>query len=140
MRYKESLNLKKDSIMVIETIVAGVILALTMKGAEKLVDKSVEHAFENRSAIIDKVRGLLIGEELITLNLLEKYPANEDLQKELKETLKPKLEANSETAKELERLVLPFLEIQNKQNTMTQIGNDNIGLQDVSDSDIKINK
>lgn len=126
--------------MVIETVITGIISALAMKGAEKLVEKSAENAFENRSAILDKVRGLLIDDELTTLNLLEKYPENTDLQKELKETLKPRLEANPETAKELEKLVQPFLQVPNKQNTMTQIGDRNIGIQDVSGSDIKINE
>lgn len=126
--------------MAIETIIGGIITALAMKGAEKLTEKSAEHAFENRSAILDKVRGLLVGEELTTLNLLEKYPENTDLQKELTETLKPKLEANSKAAEELEKLVQPFLTVTNKQNTQTQIGNNNIGIQDVSGSEIKINQ
>lgn len=126
--------------MIIETVITGIISALAMKGAEKFVEKSAENAFENRSVILNKVKGLLIGEELTTLNLLEKYPENEDLQKELKVTLKPRLEANPETAKELEKLVQPFLEITNKQNTINQSGNDSIAFQDVSGSDIKINK
>ncbi|HSK70485.1 MAG TPA: hypothetical protein VK892_02230 [Pyrinomonadaceae bacterium] len=126
--------------MVVESIICGIFSALAMKGAEKFVEKSAEHAFDNRSAILDKVRGLLVGDELTTLNLLEKYPGNEDLQNELKETLKPRLEANPETAKELEKLVQPFLEVTNKQNIMTQIGSGHIGIQDVSGSDIKINE
>jgi hypothetical protein len=40
----------------------------------------------------------------------------------------------------LEKLVQPFLEITNKQNTINQSGNDSIAFQDVSGSDIKINK
>jgi hypothetical protein len=126
--------------MVIETIVGGIISALATKAAEKIGEKSAETAFENRSAILEKVKGLLVGEELTTLNLLEKYPENTDLQKELMETLKPKLEANPETAAELEKLVQPFLTMTNKQNTLTQTGNNNIGIQDVSGSDIKISK
>lgn len=126
--------------MVVESIIGGIFSALAMKGAEKLTEKSAEHAFDNRSAILEKVRGLLVGDELTTLNLLEKYPGNKDLQNELKETLKPRLEADPETAKELEKLVQPFLEVTNKQNIMTQIGSGNIGIQDVSGSDIKINE
>jgi hypothetical protein len=58
--------------MIIETVITGIISALAMKGAEKFVEKSAENAFENRSVILNKVKGLLIGEELTTLNLLEK--------------------------------------------------------------------
>ncbi len=58
--------------MIIETVITGIITALAMKGAEKFVEKSAENAFENRSVILNKVKGLLIGEELTTLNLLEK--------------------------------------------------------------------
>jgi hypothetical protein len=126
--------------MVIETITGGIITALATKAAEKLGEKSVETAFENRSAILEKVRNLLVGEELTVLNLLEEAPENEFLQEKLTETLKPKLEANPETAAELEKLVQPFLTVTNKQNTLTQTGNNNIGIQDVSGSDIKISK
>lgn len=126
--------------MAIETIIYGVISALAMKGAEKLVDKSAENAFENRSAILGKVKGLLVGEELTTLNLLEKYPENTDLQKELTETLKPKLESNPEIAKELEELLKHIPSVQIKQNTISQSGIGNISNQDVSNSTININK
>ena len=80
--------------MPIGTIVAGVISALAMKPPKKFTEKSAEKAFENRSAILEKVRGVLVGEELTTLNLLGKYPTNKDMQKELAEKLTPRLEAN----------------------------------------------
>ncbi len=126
--------------MVIETLIGGIISALATKAAEKLGEKSAETAFENRSAILEKVKNLLVGEELTILNLLEEAPENEFLQKKLTETLKPKLEAHPETAAELEQLVQPFLTVTNKQNTMTQTGNNNVGVQDVSGGDIKINQ
>lgn len=126
--------------MAIETIIGGIILALAMKGAEKLTEKTAEHAFENRSKILDKVKSLLVGEELTTLNLLEKYPENTDLQMELTETLKPKLEANPEIAKELEELLKQIPSIQVKQNTVSQSGTGNISNQDISNSTININK
>ena len=122
--------------MPIGTIVAGVIGALAMKGAEKITEKSAEKAFENRSAILEKVRGVLIGEELTTLHLLEKYPTNEELQKEVAEKLTPRLEANPVVAKEIEELLkqMPMIEI--KQNTLTQTGNDNLAAQDIHGSTI----
>ncbi len=126
--------------MPIGTIVTGVIAALAMKAAEKITEKSAEKAFENRSAMLEKVRGVLVGEELTTLNLLEKYPTNEDIQKELAEKLTPRLEANPAVAKELEALLanLPALEI--KQNTVTQTGDNNQAAQDIHGSTINFNR
>ena len=126
--------------MPIGTIVAGVIGALAMKGAEKITEKSAEKAFENRSAILEKVRGVLIGEELTTLHLLEKYPTNEEMQKEVAEKLTPRLEANPVVAKEIEELLkqMPMIEI--KQNTLTQTGNDNQAAQDINGSTINFNR
>ena len=91
--------------MVIETIVGGIIKALAWKVAEKTAEKTGEAIVENRTAILEKVRGLLIGDELTTLNLLEKYPENTDLQKEFTEVVTPRLKENPETAKEIETLL-----------------------------------
>ena len=126
--------------MPIGTIVAGVIGALAMKGAEKITEKSAEKAFENRSAILEKVRGVLVGEELTTLHLLEKYPTSEEMQKEVAEKLTPRLEANPVVANEIEELLkqMPALEI--KQNTLTQTGNDNQAAQDINGSTINFNR
>jgi len=126
-------------IMAIESIIYGILSILAMKGAEKMTEKTAEHAFENRSVIMGKIRGLLVGEELTTLNLLEKYPENTDLQKELAETLKPKLEANPEIFKELVELVKQIPSIHIKQNTILQSGTGNISTQDISNSTININ-
>ncbi len=122
--------------MPIGTIVTGVITALAMKGAEKITEKSAEKAFENRSAILEKVRGVLVGEELTTLNLLEKYPTNEDMQKEVAEKLTPRLEANLVVAKEIEELLKQMPTIEIKQNTLTQTGDNNQAAQDIHGSTI----
>ena len=125
--------------MPIGTIVTGVITALAMKGAEKITEKSAEKAFENRSAILEKVRGVLVGEELTTLNLLEKYPTNEDMQKEVAEKLTPRLEANLVVAKEIEELLKQMPTIEIKQNTLTQTGDNNQAAQDIHGSTINFN-
>ena len=122
--------------MPIGTIVTGVITALAMKGAEKITEKSAEKAFENRSAILEKVRGVLVGEELTTLNLLEKYPTNEDMQKEVAEKLTLRLEANLVVAKEIEELLKQMPTIEIKQNTLTQTGDNNQAAQDIHGSTI----
>src|SRR5262245_19121326 len=91
--------------MPIGTIVAGVIGALAMNGAEKLTEKSAETAFDNCSNLLETVRGLFVGEELTMLNLLERYPTNLDLQKEVAEKLTQRLESNPAVAGELEELL-----------------------------------
>ncbi len=125
--------------MPIGTIVAGVISALAMKAAEKITEKSAEKAFENRSVILEKVRGLLVGEELTVLNLLEEFPENKDIQNKVAEKLTPRLEANPAVAKEIETLLanMPALEI--KQNTLNQIGDNNQAAQDIHGSTINFN-
>ena len=122
--------------MPIGTIVSGVIAVLAMKGAEKITEKSAEKAFENRSAILEKVRGVLIGEELTVLNLLEEFPTNPDIQTKVAEKLTPRLEANPVVANEIEELLkqMPMIEI--KQNTLTQTGNNNKAAQDIHGSTI----
>ena len=126
--------------MITGAIVAGVFKALAMKAAEKITEKSAEKAFENRSVILEKVRGVLVGEELTTLHLLEKYPDNKDMQKEVAEKLTPRLEANPTVAEELKMLLanMPTLEI--KQNTLNQTGDNNQAAQDIHDSTINFNR
>jgi hypothetical protein len=127
--------------MVIETIVGGIISALAWKAAEKASEKAGEAIVENRVAILEKVKELLKSDELITLNLLEKYPENTDLQKEFTEVVTPRLQANSNTTKEIETLLSKLeASLQIKRNEMKVEGNDNIAMQDVSGSSIKINK
>ena len=122
--------------MPIGTIVSGVIAALAMKGAEKITEKSAEKAFENRSAILEKVRGVLVGEELTTLHLLEKYPTSEEMQKEVAEKLTPRLAANPVVATEIEELLKQMPTIEIKQNTLTQTGDNHQAAQDIHNSTI----
>ena len=125
--------------MVIETIVGGIISALAWKAAEKASEKAGEAIVENRTAILDKVKDLLKGDELITLNLLEKYPENTDLQKEFAEVVTPRLKESPGAAKEIETLLAKSeVSFQIKRNVMRVEGIENTSIQDVSGSSIKM--
>lgn len=116
-----------------ETLALTLVTALATKAFEKLGENTAE-------SVWNKVKDLMQGEELITLNLLEKYPDNEDLQNEVVEKLQPHLEENPEIAKELEKLLNQIPSIQIKQNTVSQSGDSNIAIQDTSESKITIQK
>lgn len=118
----------------------GALVPYLVKGGEKLTEKVVEEGFEQRSQIWESVKSLFIGNDLITLGLMEKYPDNEDINNEVKVRLADRLKENPDVARRLEELLKQIPASQIKQNTMTQIGHDNIGLQDISGSDIKINQ
>ncbi len=113
-----------------------------MKGAEKLTEKSAEHAFENRSKIVEKVKGLLVGEELTMLNLLEEDPKNEFLQGKVKDVLKPKLEENPKTAEEINELIIKQKQLfeGETKNFNYQDGETNINIQGNQNSPINFNK
>lgn len=119
--------------MLIETLALTLIKALATKAFEKLGEKATESAW-------NKVKNILSGEELTTLNLFEKYPENVDLQNEVAEKLQPRLEQNPEVAKELEELLKQIPSVQIKQNTVSQKGTENISNQDISNSTINIKK
>jgi len=119
--------------MVVETLAITLVTAFATKAFEKLGEKTTESAW-------NKVKGILNGEELTTLNLLEKYPENKELQNEVAEKLQPRLEENPAVAKELEELLRQISSIQIKQNITSQSGTGNISNQDISNSKININK
>lgn len=119
--------------MVMETLAISLVTALATKAFEKLGEKTTE-------SVWNKVRNILTGEELTTLNLLEKYPENIDLQNEVVEKIQPRLEENPAVAKELEELLKQIPLIQIKQNTNSQSGMGNISNQDISNSTINIKK
>lgn len=119
--------------MIAEKLAITLITALVTKGFEKLGEKTVE-------SIWDKVRNVLVGDELIALNLLEKYPNNEDLRVEVAEKLQPRLESNPVAAKEFEELLKQIPSVQVKQNNILQSGSGNIVNQDISSSTINFNK
>lgn len=119
--------------MAMESLAIPLVTALATKAFEKLGEKATESAW-------NKVKSILNGEELITLNLLEKYPENKDLQNEVAEKLQPRLEENPAIAKDLEELLKQISSIQMKQNTISQSGDSNIAVQDTTDSKITVKK
>lgn len=128
--------------MALEVLVPAIISALIpylAKGGEKLVEKTVEEGFENRGKIWQMVKGLFIEDELTLLNL-EKNPENPEIQAEFRGELKHLLKANPDVILQLEELIKKLPAAQVKQNKINQTGNDNIAVQDVTGSDIKINK
>ncbi|HEX8735281.1 MAG TPA: hypothetical protein VF721_08175 [Pyrinomonadaceae bacterium] len=128
--------------MPIETLVPAVVAAVVpylAKGAEKLVDKSVDAGFEQRGKIWQLVKGLFVEDDLTLLNL-EANPEDARTQGKLEAKLEDRLEAKPEVAAQLEELLKQIPASQIKQNTLTITGNNNVGLQDVTGSDIKINQ
>ena len=120
--------------MVIEILAAGLVKALATKAFEKVGEKTAE-------SVWGKVKALFTPDELTTLNLTETGLQNPETQGELKAELKYRLKANPAIAQELETLLaqLPAIE-ENKQNTLTQIGSGNVGVQDTDNSTITIQK
>ncbi len=107
------------------------------KGGEKLVEQVSDEVFAKRGEIWRTVKSLFIGDELVTLNLLEKYPTNEDMQKEVAGKLEERLKEKPEVAKQLEELLKQIPASQIKQNTLIQSGDDNIANQDIANSSIR---
>jgi len=60
---------------------------------------------EHGKEIYHKAKDLLTPDEMITLNLLEKYPENKDLQSEAATALETHLKANPDVAEQLEKLL-----------------------------------
>lgn len=89
--------------------------------------------------IYGKVKGSLKHDELIKLDLLEKYPESKELKSEVAEALTKHLETSPELAKELEELLKRSTTTQIKENTININGEANITAQDVSGT-VTINK
>jgi hypothetical protein len=132
--------MEATTILALATSAINAIKPFLQKGGEKLTEKVVEEGFEQRSQIWESVKSLFIGDDLITLGLMEKYPDNEDINNEVKVRLADRLKENPDVARRLEELLKQIPASQVKQNTMTQIGSGSIGVQDVTGSDIKINQ
>ena len=95
---------------------------------------------EHGKEIYQKVKGLLTPEELISLDLLEKYPESKELQGEVATALETHLGANPDVAQELTALLEKLPAFEAKQNTITQTGDGNTAVQDIHGSEININK
>lgn len=129
-----------DLITLVPMVVSALVPYLA-KGAEKLIDKTVDEGFEQRGKIWELVKGAFAEDELTTLNLFAENPDDVEKQAELRGELKHVLKANPDVASQLEELVkqIPAAS-QIKQNTITQSGDSNIAVQDTANSSIHINK
>lgn len=90
--------------------------------------------------VYQAVKGVFKPEEFTFLQLLEKYPENPDIQTETAGKLEENLAENPGTAAKLHDLLKQVSDLQIKQNTITQTGDGNIAVQDITSSDIKINR
>lgn len=113
-----------------------------IKAAEKFVEtageKLGEKAAENHGKIYEIVKGALIGDEIITLNLLEENPESKDLQKIVAKKLEPRLKENPEIARQLDELIKQLPAQQASGNVLTITGDNNKTVQGVSGSTINI--
>lgn len=89
--------------------------------------------------IYGKVKDSLKPDEIIKLDLLEKYPESKELKGEVVEVLTKHLETTPELAKELNELLKQIPATQIKQNTIDIDGDNNIAVQDISGK-VNINK
>lgn len=110
------------------------------KGGEKLIEKAAEEGFEQRGKIWQLVKGLFLEDELTLLNLFEENPEDAKTQGKLEGKIEDRLKQNPEVAAQIEKLLKNIPNTQNKQNTITQSGNDNIAAQDINDSSINITR
>ena len=130
--------------MIVSAIAAAAVTELVpyvlTKGGDKLIEKVAEEGFEQRGKIWQLVKGLFVEDELTLLNLFEENPNDAKLQGKLEGKLEDRLKQNPDIAKQMENLLKQIPNVQNKQNTIKQSGDDNIAVQDINDSSIKINK
>jgi hypothetical protein len=81
---------------------------------------------EHGKEIYHKAKGLLTPEEIITLDLLEKYPESKELQGEIETVLEAHFKANPKISKDVEELLVKL-----KQNISTKITNEEIANSEV---------
>jgi hypothetical protein len=97
----------------VTTAIVPLFKTLGTKAMEEVGKRTGQEVFDNRQTILGAVKDLLVGEELTTLGLLEKYPDNEDIQSEVVKTIETKLKANPDTAESLNHLTNTVAEIEN---------------------------
>ena len=75
------------------------------KALNKLAEKSGEEAFNQRGAILEKVKNVFFEDDFITLGLLAENPEDAKTQGKLEGKLEDRLKANPEIAGELETML-----------------------------------
>jgi len=123
--------------MAIEVLAASLVTALAAKVFEKAGEKVGEKSGETALSL---VKGLFTPEELITIDLSAEALQDPKAQGRLKAKLEDRLAAHPDIAKQLGAWLEQLPKAEDKTNTMTQTGNDNIGLQDIQGSTINIKR
>ena len=123
--------------MAIETLATALVTALATKAFEKAGEKVGEKSGETALSL---VKGLFEPDELITLNLSAEALQDPKAQGRLEAKLEDRLAAHPNIAKQLEAWLEQLPKVEAKTNTMTQTGNDNIGMQDIQHSTINIKR
>ena len=123
--------------MAIEALAAGLVTALATKAFEKAGE---ELGKESGTTALSLIKGLFTPDELVTLNLSAEALQDPKAQGKLEGKLEERLAAHPDIAKQLEALLASLSRSEGKTNTLTQTGNDNIGLQDVQSNTINITR
>jgi hypothetical protein len=90
--------------------------------------------------IYGKVKEALKPDEIIKLDLLEKYPESRELKGEVAEVLTKRLEAKPELVKELDELLKKANVPASSTNINIQQGKTNINVQNSPSSEVKFNE
>src|SRR5688572_23881749 len=86
------------------SLIVAALVPLVKKGAEKLIDKTIETGFDERRRIWDIVKGVFAEDDLTILNF-ESTPDDPRIQGKLEAKLEDRLEGQPQLVKELEELM-----------------------------------
>ena len=103
--------------------------ALGEKAMEKAGEKAGEAVMENRSKVLDVVKGLFLEDDLTTLGDLSKNPEDLKIQGKLEGKLEEKLKTNPDTFNKLDELLKRLEEMEKNQpmsKNVSNIKNENI--------------
>jgi hypothetical protein len=123
--------------MAIEALAASLVTALATKAFEKAGE---EIGKESGTTALSLIKGLFTPDELTTLNLSAEALQDPKAQGKLEAKLEDRLATHPDIAKQLEALLAQLPKAEGKTNTLTQVGSNNVGVQDVSGSTISITK
>ena len=123
--------------MALEALAASLVTALATKAFEKAGE---EVGKESGTTALSLIKGLFTPDELITLNLSAEALQDPKAQGKIEGKLEERLAAHPDIAKQLEALLAQLPKAEGKTNTLTQIGNGNVGVQDVTGSTINITR
>jgi hypothetical protein len=123
--------------MAIEALAASLVTALATKAFEKFGEKVGEKSGETALSL---VKGLFTPEELITLNLSAEALQDPKAQGRLEAKLEDRLAEHPDIVRQLKAWLEQLPKADGATNTMTQTGNDNIGMQDIQGSTINIKR